>query len=509
MRRLTLATTALFVCYNLYAQQKYWVYFKDKDDASKGAQYVSENTIANRIMLELPVIQYSDLPVKKDYIHSIENSSEIVTVSKWLNAVSVFLTDSQSFKIKTLSYVDRVQPISGKLLCVGSEDAAYDFDSYAFEQLNAGVFKKNGITAKNVRVGVIDALFIRANTEPNLQNLFRDQKVLGTRDFVEPQRNDFFNGSDHTKDTHGTTVLQYIGGVNAKTGKPLGAAKDAYYYLARSDNRLKEFRGEEDYWIAAMEWMDSVGVRVINSSLGYSLDYDNPQENYKPEEMNGQVSAIAKAADIAVKEKGLVVVVSSGNDGRRADWRILSTPADAEGVISVGATDEYGMKRDFSSIGPDFLPYLKPNVSCFAIEGTSFSAPVITGLVACMIQKNPSLSNRQVKEIIERSAHLYSAGNNFLGYGIPDAAKILLLLDNPSSKLKGIRDLEAVDDKVSLTIKKTKDFAVLFHKGNNRIVSRQEIVSPEGRQLIVERPAELIKHTTAVLKDEVIEIHWK
>ena len=125
-----------------------------------------------------------------------------------------------------------------------------------------------------------------------------------------------------------------------------------------------------------MEWIDSLGVRVINTSLGYAKGFSNPAENYEPTQMDGHTSVISKAAQIATEKKGILLVVSAGNEGDDTNWMLISTPADAEGVLAVGATNQkLWNKIGYSSIGPEFLPYLKPNVSCFSLYGTSLAAP--------------------------------------------------------------------------------------------------------------------------------------
>ena len=49
----------------------------------------------------------------------------------------------------------------------------------------------------------------------------------------------------------------------------VGTAPQAEYWLIKSEDSRSEFPIEEDYWTAAMEFADSVGVDVVSSSLGY------------------------------------------------------------------------------------------------------------------------------------------------------------------------------------------------------------------------------------------------
>jgi subtilisin family serine protease len=259
-----------------------------------------------------------------------------------------------------------------------------------------------------------------------------------------------------------------------------------------------------------MERMDSLGIRLINTSLGYALGFTNPKENYKPQEMDGKTSIISRATHIATEEKGMLIVVSAGNEGDDPNWRIVSTPADAEGVLSVGATKAKSRdKIGYSSIGPEFLPYLKPNVACFSPSGTSFSAPVITGFAACLLQAEPSLSNKQLKQLIERSAHLYPYGNNFVGYGVPDARKALQLLKDSTLAVNNTRVVKQKGNTLSISVENPSvERAVLFRKKNQYIVLEQKLVGITKGKLELKRlPAE--KYTTIDLGNEVVEVVWE
>jgi hypothetical protein len=287
-------------------------------------------------------------------------------------------------------------------------------------------------------------------------------------------------------------------------------ATGATFCLARTDHGVKETRQEEDNWLMAMERMDSLGIRLINTSLGYALGFTNPKENYKPQQMDGKTSIISRATRIATEEKGMLIVVSAGNEGSDPNWRIVSTPADAEGVIAVGATKAKSRdKIGYSSIGPEFLPYLKPNVSCFSPSGTSFSAPVITGFAACLLQKEPTLTNKQLKNIIEQSAHLYPYGNNYVGYGVPDARKALQLLKDSTLHVNNIRVIKQKGDVCSLVSNDSSvERAVVFRKKNQYFVLEQKVLALTKNKLDLKRlPKE--KQTTIDFGNEVVEIIWE
>ncbi|MBD0259618.1 MAG: S8 family serine peptidase [Cytophagales bacterium] len=401
--------------------------------------------------------------------------------------------------------------------------------SPGLEQVNGQAFAGAGLSGKNVKIGIIDAGFSRANQDPSLAHLFKQHRVLGGKDYIYPAAQDLYaNRSD--MDWHGTSVWRYIGGKD--NINQYGLAHGAAFFLARTDNGTREFAAEQEYFRQALGWLHAQGVRLVHTSLGYAYGFDNPGENYVPENMDGKSTLITKAVQEAITRYNMIVVVSAGNDGNNP-WKVVSAPADSEGVITVGAADRQGAKQDFSSEGPDFLPYLKPNVSCLnATGGTSFSAPVITSLVACLLEKKPDLSSRKVRELLEKSAHLYPYGNNYLGYGVPDAGRMLTLLDNPDHDFGRAERLQTRDSLVTIALGKGSGQATLFHKKDKWVVLKQEQARAANQSLTVRRPSglkrtklvvddktqskyhteehpEKVRFTTVSTPEKVIEISWQ
>ncbi len=495
---------------NVNAQQaKYWVFFADKDSTAHAS--ISEKTKENRRNLRLSESQISDLPVNNKYLLKLQTLDiQPLVKSKWLNAISVNLTSKQVFEIKKLEFIKEIIPIDSKLVLSKTNNKAEDDlrVDFVMKQIGIESFLQLGLNGKGVTIGVIDAGFFGANDMQTLKHLFDKNLVLGTKDYVNPKKVDYFGERETASDFHGTEVLNAITGRNVKENYQLGLATNANFYLARTDSGNKEFRGEEDNWMAAMEWMDSLGVRLINTSLGYAKGFSNPKESYLPEQMDGKTSVIARAAQMAVQEKGIVLVVSAGNEGDDRSWQIISTPADVEGVIAVGATNELGMKMGYSSIGPDFLSYNKPNVSCYSLFGTSLAAPVITGFVACLLQANPRLSNKKIKEILEKSSNLYPHANNFIGFGIPNAKKAIDLTNNIEPKIT-TRTLEILEGEKQAEIAlQTKEIVVVFNKKSAFQVISQESIKPKYNFISLKRNPQ-VKQSTVITHDEVIEVIWK
>jgi subtilisin family serine protease len=504
-----LSLVLLCVTSTLSAQPKYWIYLADKDATAPPA--ISALTIENRKIVGLPLFDETDLPVKPAYLASIQESGiQPVYASRWLNAVSASLSYEQLEKVRQLGFVKDVVPMDADFVIARTQPVERGALAPVMSQVQSDAFRKQNLTGKGVTVGIIDAGFYGADSSHSLRHVFSNNRILGIRDYVKPNQPAewLYTMAESYSDMHGTEVMAAISGLSIDDEVQYGTALNAKFYLARTDYSLREWRGEEDNWIAAMEWMDSLGVRLINTSLGYARGFTDPKENYEPRQMDGKTSAISRAAQIAVDKKGIMLVVSAGNEGEDKNWRIISTPADAKGVLAVGATNMRLWNRiGYSSIGPEFLPYLKPNVSCFSLYGTSLSAPVITGFAACLMEANPKLSNKELMDLIEKSAHLYPYGNNYVGYGVPLASRALALskapyLPSTSSSVKANgRTVEVmVDTKESLV--------VVYRKKNKKDVISQEVAKvQDGKINLKKQNGE--EYTTIDLKDRAIEVIWE
>ncbi|RYU96253.1 peptidase S8 [Emticicia agri] len=508
----------VFVSLQGYSQQKYWVLFKDKELNTKAA--ISEKCKENRKTLGIPEIQASDFPVNKTYISQLQAQGiSVINQTRWLNGISTYLTPSQLQYTKSLFFVQEIVPIDSKLILAktsptleplkSKDDLRVDF---VMKQVGIEGFLQAGLNGKGVTIGVIDAGYYGVSESPALGHLFTENRILGIHDYINPKKTNHFDERETSSDFHGTEVLAAITGKSQDNKLLLGLATQANFYLARTDTGGREFRGEEDNWVAAMEWMDSLGVRLINTSLGYAKGFSNSKEDYKPEQMNGSTSIIARAAKMATEEKGMIVVVSAGNEGDDRDWRIISTPADVEGTIAVGATNEAGLKMGYSSIGPDFLDYVKPNVACYSLYGTSLAAPVITGFIACMLQANPKLTNKEIKGYLQKSSSLYPFGNNFIGFGIPNASKAIDLMQNPAREPLETRNITRTisvaenDQQVEIAVKEGETIAV-FYKKTPFLVLSQDAQKVRHNSIVLKRNSK-VKHTTVVTKEEVIEVIW-
>lgn len=483
----------LLLSIQVAAQQKYWIFFEGKPGS---------NSSCNG--------QFVDRPVSKMYLQQLQQLQvRPLVISKWLNGVSALLTMKQEDSLRRLPFVRSVTRVSDQLYpATTRSEKGIVPENYAWKQVNGEVMKAAGLTGKNIKIGIIDGGFLEANTNSNLQHLFKNGQVKACRDFITPRNKDFYNSTYVKFSEHGTYVWQLIGGQSPDRQTTYGLASQATYYLARTDDADHEFRREEDCWVAALEWMDSLGVRLVNTSLGYSHDFDNPKENYTTAQMNGRTTIVARAARIAVQQKGMILVSSAGNEGNNSSWKIISSPSDVDGVIAVGATDKDRSKSPFSSEGPGFLTYVKPDLACFSGIGTSGAAPVITGLIACMLQRDPSLKSPQIKTMLRQAGHLYPYSNSYLGYGVPDAAVILAQLNKTTPVKNKTNRLVCRQEQLVLKDKAyTQGKVILFHKSNSRQVLLQELIDSKNGELIVKRKSKAA-FTTIAGTHTLTEIQW-
>ncbi|WP_343859301.1 S8 family serine peptidase [Fulvivirga kasyanovii] len=511
IRKKALLNCFVFVLMSIttIAQDKYWIFFNNKN-VDREAQYVSDRTLYNRAMLGIDLFQETDAPVNKAYIDSLKSYHiNVITTSKWLNGITAVADQHDMAQIKHLGFVKSVQPLTSRMFVTGF-GSDVDFYSYAMNQIAARKLIERGLTGKGIQIGVIDGNFFTSDRSPALKQLFENGQVAATRDFVDPDSKEFFNNADNQNDYHGTAVWHMIGGFDSLKNMQYGLATGASYYLARTDDTYKEMRLEEAYWIEALEWMDSLGVRLVNSSLGYATDFDDKKENYDPEDMNGKTTSISKAAQIATTEKGMVLVIAAGNRGADKSWKVVSAPADAEGVITIGATDIIGKKEEFSAIGPAGLSYTKPDFACLAANGgTSIAAPVITGLIACLMEVKPTLSSKQIKEILRKASHLYPFPNTYLGYGIPSADEALEIIKGAGQPNNNVEEITVEGKKTEIELTDTDiRKVVVFHKSDGSVVIEQEVLSVDNNILQVKKPSKA-GQSTLVLEDKLIEITWK
>lgn len=489
---------------SVFSQGNYWVFFIERDFGKPNA--VSQKTLNNRTLLKLPIYQESDFGPKTHEIEIIKKTGALYRrTSKWMNAVSIQATQEHLKIIRQLPFVKDVQQFSWKAETAAIDTSDQIYLTYPLVQLNAVAFFNRGWVGEGVDIGVVDGGFYNLDKDRYTSHLVENAGIAGVKDFFEPNRSDVFSAKRNNGELHGTHVTGSIGGFNLEDKAIAGIALRSRYYLAKTETSGRESRIEEDNWIGALEWLDSLGVRLVNSSLGYALGFTDPKENYSPEQMDGKTSVIGLGAKKAVLEKGMIIVSAAGNEGENRLWKgLVSTPGDVEEVISVGACSPEGLKMGYSSIGSEHTPFIKPDVCVYSSNGTSLAAPVITGAIAGMLQANPTLQWHEIKTILQSSGNNSSFPNNYIGYGWPDLNVVANKLDSIPKSAPIATSIEAS----KVFEMKSRESVVVFHKTTSSIVQKQELLKPQNGKIKIPQNKNTA-FSTILTPNGVMEITWK
>ncbi|MBX2841327.1 MAG: S8 family serine peptidase [Flammeovirgaceae bacterium] len=438
---------------NVLAQEnQFAVFFKDKKGASfsldQPEQFLSEKSLQRRLKQGIELDE-KDLPVSYAYLNELKaNDAKIIYTSKWLNGALIEVVDtSAKDKIKQLPFLRTPSFPLGTLELNEVNEIAEELNygnSFAQnEMLGVDLMHELGYNGEGITIAIVDGGFNNANEIAAFDRLFQKEKIKGTFDFVELEENVY---DDHK---HGLQVFSAMAAY--VPGELIGPAYNADYFLFRTEDTGTEVRIEEFYWAVAAEYADSAGVDILSSSVGYNL-FDDPNDDYVQEDLNGEKAMITQVADIAAG-RGILVVVSAGNEGNDP-WKSIIFPADADSVLAVGAVNQVGVLTAFSSIGPSADNRIKPDLvamgqgtillsptgSITSNNGTSFAAPLVAGLAAGVWQAFPHLTNMELLELLKNSGSQASNPDNELGYGIPSFKTIIenspLGLNEPKDDLE-------------------------------------------------------------------------
>ncbi|WP_348825331.1 S8 family serine peptidase [Flavobacterium aestuarii] len=466
-----------FSCFSGIAQEEAWVYFNSKNNSQSYFDnpllMLSQKAIDRRIKQNI-ALDSKDIPIDISYINQIQSVSGITVraKSKWLNALHVTGTQGAINSLKFFAFVAKIDFADKSLNSLSRSvsankvksfskvletkaDFAYGSSANQIQMLNGDNLHQQNYTGSGKIIAIMDAGFPGVNTAQPFQRLRDNDQILGGYDFVG-RSTDFYTG-----DSHGTMVLSSMGGY--KENSLIGTAPDASYYLFRTENASSENPVEESYWVEAAEKADSLGVDIINTSLGY-FEFDKAAYNHTYSQMDGKTAFITRGAEIAFS-RGIIVVVSAGNEGGSADPHI-GAPADGISVLTVGAVNAVKSRAAFSSIGSAFDGRIKPDVmaqgeavvlsdetgAIVTANGTSFSSPITAGMVACLWQAFPDKTNKEIRNLIINSADRYTSPDNQYGYGVPDfslalsdglgvydpSKKAVFLYPNPVSDLSAV-----------------------------------------------------------------------
>lgn len=450
------------------AAERYWIFFSPRPEveapaaAEASPAKVTSRAEARRARRGAGSSPALTRPVAPAYVQALrERGIEPVVTSRWLHAVSAPLTTAQRAAVQHLPFVRDVRPVAGTAPAdadrlalsvrartpsatqspvltrptrrmdassVGAPQAAQDSAFYgaSYTQLalmNALAPLARDINGRGVRIGFMDTGY-RDLQHPAFADLRAEGRLVGVRDFT----------SGEQTNNHGGGVVSAAAG--HAPGTLLGPAHQAEVLAATTEFTPFERNVEEDFFVAGLEWLERMGADVVNVSLGYTT-FDEGQRSYTPDDLDGDTAVTTRAVDAAA-QLGVVVVVSAGNSGCSAPancWYYLSTPADADSAIAVGAVRSDSASLRFSSHGPTADGRTKPDVAALGrgvvaawgpsdyaqVSGTSFASPLVAGVVAQMLQVNPSLGPVAVREILRQTASHARQPDTERGWGVVDA----------------------------------------------------------------------------------------
>ena len=454
-QKLAIAALTLLIiipCQPGKCQEKTWNYFYRIHFVDKGGfdvsdfspeDLLSDKATERRRKAGIVVPDYRDLPVWKDYTEQISSTGlTLHCTSRWMNtALFKSSVPVEPGILDQFPFIKEVKIVRSPETKGYSHDknkieyASRDLPPYdnSLAMINGIRVLNSGLTGKGVLIAVIDGGFTNADLIPSLNHLRNRNGIKGTYDFVN--RNKFV----YDYNDHGTAVMSVLAGMIP--GAIEGSAPGADYWLLRSEITESEYPVEEDLWVAAAEFADSIGADIISSSLGYST-FDDPLMDYRFSDMDGDKAFVSRAADIAAS-LGILVVNSAGNE-RTTPWIRIIAPADGDSVLAVGAVGGDRIISAFSSAGPSSDRQIKPDIVSQGVSipvqvspamiaranGTSFSCPLISGMCACVMQAVPRATNMEIISALQSSSDRHLAPDSLYGYGIPDIEKTIAILQN-------------------------------------------------------------------------------
>lgn len=408
---------------------------------ARPADFLSPKAIARRERQHIAV-DSTDLPVSRRYLEALRaKGADVVATSRWENTAVVrgrslsalkalarlpFVSDARLvWRSPDSVSVQTPRPAVRRELAAWDDPLATDY-GVAQEQtalLHGSYPHSLGWQGAGMTIAVLDGGFMNVDRI----EAFRGVRIIGTADMVRPAAKSIFRETDH-----GTKVLSTMA-VNVP-GRYRGTAPEAAYWLIRCEDSETEQLVEEDWWAEAAEYADSVGADIITTSLGYH-EFDHREMNHTYRDLDGQTALCSRAAS-RLAAKGILLVCSAGNDGMGA-WKKINVPADARDIITVGAVTPQGKNAAFSSIGPTADNRVKPDLMAQGSPaavitgrgtilndmGTSFAAPQIAGLAACLWQAMPRKTAREMLTILRQLGSQHDTPDNIYGYGLPDFSR--------------------------------------------------------------------------------------
>ncbi|MDY7109224.1 MAG: S8 family serine peptidase [Planctomycetota bacterium] len=438
------------------APVKAWVFFADKGLASEREYaeaiqrlhetYDRRAIERRRLRRTAPgLFDRRDIPVADDHVQAVASTgAELHITSRWLNAVSAWVTGEQARAIAALPFVKSIEPVRRARRIEpptpeGDGPAAplgrgfYGAAEEQLEQINLIALHNDGATGEGVIIGILDTGFERTHEAFNHPD--HPLEIVDEYDFIDNDDNTAEEpGDPDYQYWHGTLILGTLGAY--MPNELVGAAYDASFILCKTEDTSGEYQGEEDNYVAGLEFIESLGGDVSTSSLSYHDWYT--QDDYDGE------TAVTTIAVNAATENGMYCCTAASNQGHdnNPNTSHLGAPADAFQVLTCGAVESTGEIAGFSSDGPTADGRVKPEVLARGVSthtvnpgdddgydtasGTSLSTPLVAGAVACIAQAQSTWTVDQLRDFLFFTADYYLANGTYdplyiYGYGVIDA----------------------------------------------------------------------------------------
>ena len=280
---------------------------------------------------------------------------------------------------------------------------------------NAWKTEPHRLTGRGIGVAVLDTgCFLHED----LQN-----RIAAFRDIVGRKRLPYDDNG------HGTHVCGIIGGNGyASSGSCCGLAPECHLIPVKVLDRRGN--GYASDVLSGLRWIrenrQQYRIRVVNISVGTTC---NSKRNH---------ARLLESVE-QLWDEGVVVVTAAGNQGPRPGS--ITAPGSSKKVITVGSSDLLEGRSAISGRGPTAECVCKPDIvapgnkimSCvpgkpysYGVKsGTSMSTPLVTGAIACALEKNPALTNTDIKTMLMNSAEDMGLPQNLQGWGKFNRRKFL------------------------------------------------------------------------------------
>lgn len=518
-----------------FGQVRYWVFVDEAHvPASFGAYTVgvpalSPEALERRMRQDIPLCP-TDYPVTMAARAAVASSgARVYRTSRWLRAFSVEADQAMLETLQKASWVRGIQPVATmhktamdvdeQHAVTGFEPAEEGITAYSYgqsldqvTQINLVPLHNAGYSGGGIKIAFMDGGFTGVDAHSAFTGAWGQGRIVLTHDFVDNDTNVFQAGS------HGMSVLSTV--CADLDGTFVGTAPSADYYLFRTEDESSETLVEEDNWVVASEWADSIGIDVINTSLGYTT-FDNGLGDHSYADLDGQTTVISKAATAAART-GMIVVVAAGNEGS-SSWKYISCPADADSILSIGAVDGAGIRASFSGQGPTSDGRIKPDIAArgssatvmnwsgqvATSSGTSFASPITCGAMACLLQAVKATQStydiQDILTVVRNNASQASKPDTLLGWGIPNFGNAYLAMGLDVAEPLDVFGLQATEGGyVLIRSRPTQALEVLRYDISGRLIDTYHLAAGAAPFVLAHNPGVTLLHIqgdpSAVLK---------